>query len=146
MKPADWPSKRAGLLRAGLLLATTALLLSGLIAGCSSSKPAYCSAADQLKTSVQNLGNVDVATKGLDDLKTALTSVQSSAKTFASEAKSAFAPQITALQGTLSGLETAIKAVQGQLSAAAIATVGSSVTQVKESAANLANAVSDKCK
>ena len=146
MKPADWPGKRAGLLRAGLLLATTALLLSGLIAGCSSSKPAYCSAADQLKTSVQNLGNVDVATKGLDDLKTALTSVQSSAKTFASEAKSAFAPQITALQGTLSGLETAIKAVQGQLSAAAIATVGSSVTQVKESAANLANAVSDKCK
>jgi hypothetical protein len=142
MKPADWPS-----VRAGLLLATTPLLLSGLIAGCSSNnKPAYCTAADQLKTSVQNLGNVDIATKGLDSLKTALTSVQTSANTFASEAKSAFAPQITALQGTLSGLETAINSAQGQLSASAVAAVGSSVRQVKESAGDLATAVSDKCK
>jgi hypothetical protein len=51
------------------------LALSGLAAGCSSSTPAYCSDASRLKTSVQNLGNVDVATNGLGSLQTALSSV-----------------------------------------------------------------------
>ena len=46
--------------------------------------PAYCAAADQLKTSVQDLGNVDVAKNGLDPLKAVLRSVQSSAQTFVS--------------------------------------------------------------
>jgi short-subunit dehydrogenase involved in D-alanine esterification of teichoic acids len=44
------------------------LVLSGLAAGCSSSKPAYCTDAANLKTSVQNLGNADVAKNGLSSL------------------------------------------------------------------------------
>ena len=43
-----------------------ALVLSGLAAGCSSSKPTYCTDAANLKTSVSNLGNVDVAKNGLE--------------------------------------------------------------------------------
>ena len=82
-----------------------ALVLSGLAAGCSSSKPTYCTDAANLKTSVSNLGNVDVAKNGLSSLQTALTSVTSDAKKFAADAKSAFAPQTTALQNSLSGLE-----------------------------------------
>ena len=83
-------------------------VLSGLAAGCSSSTPAYCTAAANLKTSVTNLGNVDVAKNGLGSLQTALTSVTSDAKTFAADAGSAFAPQTTALQNSLSGLQSAI--------------------------------------
>ena len=86
-----------------------ALVLSGLAAGCSSSKPTYCTDAANLKTSVSNLGNVDVAKNGLSSLQTALTSVTSDAKTFAADAKSAFAPQTTALQNSLSGLESAFR-------------------------------------
>ena len=127
-----------------------ALVLSALIVGCSSngssSKPAYCNDADQLKTSVQNLGNVDVSANGLDSLKTALSSVQTNAKAFATDAKSEFAPQTTALQNSLTSLDTAIKSVQAQPSAAAIAAIGSSVTQVKNSAGDLENAASGKCK
>ncbi len=44
----------------------------GLAAGCSS-KPAYCTDAANLKTSVSNLGNVNVATNGLGSLQTALS-------------------------------------------------------------------------
>jgi outer membrane murein-binding lipoprotein Lpp len=73
MRPADVPGTR----RWPLLPAAAALVSSGLAAGCSS-KPAYCADAGQLKTSVQNLGNVDVATNGLSSLQTALTSVQTS--------------------------------------------------------------------
>jgi len=74
--------RRAHLAGAGseglLPAAVMVLALSGLAAGCSSSssKPAYCTDASQLKTSVQNLGNVDVAKNGLGSLQTALSSVQ----------------------------------------------------------------------
>ena len=70
MKPAD----RAGS-RIWLLLPAAVLVLSGLAAGCSSSTPVYCTDAANLKTSVSNLGNVDVAKNGLSSLQTALNDV-----------------------------------------------------------------------
>ena len=131
--------------RGWLLFLTAVLVLSGLAAGCSSSKPAYCTAATNLKTSVSNLGNVDVAKNGLSSLQTALTSVQTNAKTFASDAKSAYPSQTTALQNSLSSLENAIKSAQGQRSVTAAAAVVPAVTQVKNSASALQSAVSGKC-
>jgi hypothetical protein len=62
-----------------------------------------------------------------------------------SDAKSAFAPQTTALKNSLSALDAAVKSAQGQLSIASLATVSSSVTQVKNSANDLENAASGKC-
>ena len=118
--------------------------MSGLAAGCSST-PAYCTDASQLKTSVQNFGSVDVATNGLGSLPTALSSVQADAKTFATDAKSAFPSQTTALDSALSGMQTAITSAKGQPPATAAAAVAASVTQVKNSASNLQNAVSGNC-
>ena len=133
------PGTRTGLLVAAAVLAP---VLSGLAAGCSSSTPAYCTAAASLKTSVSNLGNVDVAKNGLSSLQTALTSVTSDAKTFAADAGSAFAPQTTALQNSLSGLGAAITSAKSQPSVTAATAVASSVTQVKSSASALQSAVS----
>ena len=105
MRPTYRPGTRTGLLVAAAVLAP---VLSGLAAGCSSSTPAYCTDAANLKTSVSDLGNVDVAKNGLGSLQTALNSVTSNAKMFAADAGSAFAPQTTALQNSLSGLQSAI--------------------------------------
>jgi len=127
------------------LLLAAVLILSGLATGCSSSKPAYCTAGSQLKTSVHNLGNVNVAKNGLDSLQTALSKVQTNARTFANEAKSAFPSQTTALQNSLTSLDTAIKSAQGQPPLTAATAVASVVTQVKTSASNLENAISSKC-
>ena len=124
--------------RGWLLFLAAVLVLSGLAAGCSSSKPAYCTAAT-------NLGNADVAKNGLSSQQTALTSVQADAKTFASDAKSAYPSQTTALQNSLSGLENAIKSAQGQPRLNAAAAVVPAVTQVKNSASALQSAVSGKC-
>jgi hypothetical protein len=91
MRPADRP----GLRRPGLVLAAV-LVLATLAAGCSSSnnssssKPAYCTAASQLKTSVHDLGNVNINVHDLSSVNTAVSKVQADAKTFASEAKSAY--------------------------------------------------------
>jgi len=142
MRAADRPGTRTWLLLPAVVLI---LVLSGLAAGCSSSKPAYCTAAANLKTSVSNLGNVDVGKNGLSSLQTALNSVTSDAQTFASDAKSAYPSQTTALKNSLSSLETAIKSVKGQPPLTAAAAVVPSVTQVKNSASTLESAVSGKC-
>ena len=143
MRSADRPGPG----RWGLLLAVPvlALALSGLAAGCSSSKPAYCTDATNLKTSVSNLGNVDVAKNGLGSLQTALSSVQTSAKTFTDDAKSAFPSQTAALNTALSGLATTIKSAKGQPPATAAEAVVPAVIQAKNSASALQSAVSGKC-
>ena len=125
--------------------AVVILVLSGLAAGCSSSKPAYCTDASQLKTSVQDLGNVDVAKNGLGSLQTALNSVQTDAKTFVTDAKSAFPSQTAALKNSLSGLQTAITSAKGQPLVTAATAVATSVAQVKNSASNLQSAISSNC-
>ena len=140
MRLADRPSTRRW-----LLLPAAVLSLSGFAAGCSS-PPAYCTAAANLKTSVSNLGNVDVATNGLSSLQTALNSVQTSAATFASDAKSAFGSQTAALSTSLSGLATAITSAKGQPPATAATTIVPALTQVKNSASALQSAVSSSGK
>jgi len=132
-------------MRRWLFLPAVVLILSGFAAGCSSSEPAYCTAASQLKTSVQNLQNVDVAKNGLGSLQTALSSVKTDAATLGTEAQSAFGPQITALQNSLSSLNTAITSAKGQAPVAAAAAVAPSLAQVKSSASDLVNATSGKC-
>ena len=121
------------------------LVLSGLAAGCSSSKPAYCTDAANLKTSVSNLGNVNVATNGLGSLQTALSSVQTNASAFATDAKSAFPSQTAALQNSVSSLGAAITSAKGQPPLTAATAVASSVAQVKTSASALQSAVSGTC-
>jgi hypothetical protein len=137
----------AGAGSGGLAAAVVVLALSGLATGCSSSssKPAYCTDASQLKTSVQDLGNVDVAKDGLGSLQTALTGVQADAKTFAADAKSAFPSQTAALNTALSGLQAAITSAKGQPPLTAATAVASSVTQVKDSASALQSAASGNC-
>jgi hypothetical protein len=131
--------------RTWLLVAAAVLVLSGLAAGCGSSKPAYCTAASQLKTSVHDLGNVTINVHVLSSVKTAVSKVQANAKTFASEAKSAYPSQITALRTSLSGLQAAVKSALDQPSLTTVAAVVSSITQVKTAAGELQNAASGKC-
>ena len=131
--------------RTWLLLPVAALALSGFTAGCGSSKPAYCTAASQLKTSVQDLGNVTVNVHDLSSVNTAVSKVQADAKTFASEAQSAYPSQTTALKTSLSGLQTAVTSAMGQPSLTTVAAVVSSVTQVKTAASALQSAASGKC-
>ena len=140
----DETADRAGP-RTWLLLPAAVLVLSGLAAGCSSSTPAYCTDAANLKTSVSNLGNVDVAKNGLSSLQTALNSVKTDATSFATDAKSAYPSQTAALNTEVSGLQTAITSAKGQPPLTAATAVASSVSQVKSSASTLQSAVSGAC-
>jgi hypothetical protein len=140
MRPADRP----GLRRWGLLPAAV-LVLATLATGCSSSKPAYCTDASQLKTSVHDLGNVTVNVNDLSSVNTAVSKVQTNAKTFVADVKSAYPSQTTTLKTSLSSLETAVKSAMAQPSVTTVAAVVSSVTQVKTAADNAQTAVKGKC-
>jgi hypothetical protein len=119
--------------------------LSGLAAGCGSSKPAYCTDASQLKTSVQDLGNVNINVHDLSSVDTAVSKVQADAEKFATDAKSAYPSQTTALKNSVSSLETAVKSAMSQPSVTTVAAVVSSVTQVKTAADNVQSAVKGTC-
>jgi hypothetical protein len=102
MRPADRPGPRSGgLLRAGVLI----LAFSGLAAGCSSSKPAYCTDASQLKTSVQNLAAA--LNTALSGLQTAITSAKGQPPLAAATAVASSVTQVKnsadALQSAASG-------------------------------------------
>jgi hypothetical protein len=144
MKPAHRPGPRSW-----ALVPAAALVLATLAAGCSSSstssKPAYCTAASQLKTSVHDLGNVTINVHDLSSVNTAVSKVQASATKFASEAKSAYPAQTTALKTSVSGLEAAVKSAMAQPSVTTVAAVVSSVSQVKTAAGNAQTAVKGKC-
>ena len=137
------PTHRSALRRWGLVLAAFVALAS-LAAGCSS-KPAYCTAASQLKTSVQDLGNVNINVHDLSSVNTAVSKVQADAKTFASDAKSAYPSQTTALKNSLSGLDTSVRSAMAQPSVTTVAAVVSSVSQVKTAASTLQTAAKGKC-
>ncbi len=139
----------AGFVRTRALFTIAIVVAFGIATGCSSSggssKPAYCTSADQVKTSVKNLENVDVSKNGLSSLESALKTVQSDVTTFAADAKTAFSPQLTALKTSLAALKTTVTTVQGQSVATAARTVAASLLAVKTSAADLQSAVTGKC-
>jgi hypothetical protein len=146
MRPHVRPAHRPGPRRWALLPAAVLVLaLSGLAAGCGSSTPAYCTDASQLKTSVQDLGNVNINVHDLSSVDTAVSKVQADAEKFATDAKSAYPSQTTALKNSVSSLETAVKSAMSQPSVTTVAAVVSSVTQVKAAADSVQSAVKGTC-
>jgi hypothetical protein len=86
-----------------------ALAVVAVLAGCGgSSKPAFCSSLNDLKTSVQDLKNVDVIKTGTSGVTSALQKVQSSAKSVVSSAQSDFPSQTQAMSGALTTLQTTV--------------------------------------
>jgi hypothetical protein len=86
-----------------------ALAVAAVLSGCGgSSKPAFCSSLNDLKTSVTDLKNVDVIKNGTSSVTAALQKVQSNAKSVVSSAKSDFPTQTQAISSAVTTLETTI--------------------------------------
>jgi hypothetical protein len=87
--------------------------------------PALCSARADLRTSVQDLQNIDLVKNGTNGVKDALTKVKDNLAAVRSAAGSDLQPQITAFDTALKGLQTAVDSS----AAAAIATSLKDVVQ-----------------
>jgi len=118
-------ASRVGL---GLVLAATLAACSGTTASSApASEPApasgaatgACADADALKTAVADLKAIDLTSVGTDGLTAAVDKVKAAGATLKSSAGSEVSADVTALEGALTALGTAVGQVgQGEIGAA----------------------------
>jgi hypothetical protein len=123
----------------------TLLSLSILIgAGCGSSKPEYCSKADDLQGALDTLkgdvsgGNVSAISSDLQAAKTDLDAV-------ASSAKADFPSETRAMRSSLSTLTSAIEALPSSPSSSDLVGLAGDVVAVKTAVDNFKTATSSEC-
>ncbi len=124
-----------------------ALAVATVLAGCGgSSKPAFCSSLNDLKTSVQDLKNVDVIKNGTSGVTAALQKVQSSAKSVVSSASSDFPTQTQAISGAVTTLETTVGELKSSpTQPSLIAALPAQVSALAKSVQTFATDAKSKC-
>ena len=120
-------------------------MLAGLaaviaLAGCGSSKPAYCTDRTNLENSVKGLTSA-----GISGLKSQLKQIQSDASTLVSSAKGDFPNETSAITSSVDALKSSLAALPSSPSAAQIATVGRDAASVVSSVKSFVDASNSKC-
>ncbi len=129
-------------MRVPLAFATAAAAVT--LAGCGSSKPAYCTDRTNLSNSVKGLTSLTVSS-GISGLKSQVTMIQGDATTLVNSAKSDFPSQTSAITSSVDALKSAVAALSSSPSAAQIATVTKDAASVVSSVKSFTDASSSKC-
>ena len=114
------------------------------LAGCGSSKPAYCADRTSLGNSIKGLTSLTVSS-GVSGLKSQVNTIQSDATALVSSAKSDFPDQTSAITSSVGALKSAVAALPANPSAAQIATVTADAARVVSSVKSFMDASSSKC-
>ena len=125
-------------MRVPLVLAAAATAVS--LAGCSSSKPAYCTDRTNLTNSVKGLTSA-----GVSGLKSQLTQIQSDATALVNSAKGDFPSETSAITSSVSALKTSVTALPSSPSAAQVATATRDAASVVSSVKSFVDASNSKC-
>ncbi|HUO75088.1 MAG TPA: hypothetical protein VMU39_30285 [Solirubrobacteraceae bacterium] len=123
------------------MLAAVALIA---LAGCGSSKPAYCSDRTNLENSVKNLPS-SVSSSGIIGLASQLTTIKSDATKLVSSAKSDFPTQTSAVKSSVDTLVSAVKGLPSSPSATQIAAIGIDASNVVSSVKSFTDNSKSKC-
>ena len=124
--------------RVPLVLATAAAAVA--LAGCGSSKPAYCTDRTNLQNSVKGL-----TSNGISGLKSQLKQVQSDASTLVSSAKGDFPSETSAITSSVNTLKSSVTALPSSPSAAQVAIVTRDAAGVVSSVKSFVDASNSKC-
>ncbi|HET6172776.1 MAG TPA: hypothetical protein VFD90_09225 [Gaiellales bacterium] len=114
--------------------------------GCGgSSKPAVCKKRDDLKSSVNNLIDVNPVSDGVSEVETRLSDVQQKTRDLAAAAGDQFKPEVAALQQSTAKVASDVKALGGSDKASALGALGSDLPAVRTSLDELLTAVGSVC-
>lgn len=130
------------LTRPTVLLATATAIVA--LAGCGSSKPAYCSSRTNLENSVKGLTELNLSS-GVSGLEAQLRKIETDATALVNSAKSDFPGQTSAISSSVRALESAVKALPASPSAGQIASVATSAASVVNAVKGFTDATSSKC-
>jgi hypothetical protein len=131
-------SERATWLRVPLAFAAAAAVVG--LAGCGSSKPAYCTDRTNLQNSVKGL-----TSSGISGLKSQVKQIQSDATTLVNSAKGDFPTETSAITSSVGALKNTLAALPSSPSAAQIATVAQDAASVVSSLKSFVDASNSKC-
>jgi len=123
-------------------MVTAAVLIA--LAGCGSSKPAYCSDRTNLQNSVKNLPS-SVSSSGISGLTSQLTTIKSDATKLVNSAKSDFPTQTSAVKSSVDTLQAAVKALPSSPSTAQIAALIPDAANVVSSVTSFTDNSKSKC-
>jgi hypothetical protein len=125
------------------------ILLCAVLAatGCGgSSKPAVCSARDDLTKSVDTLIKTNPVSDGVSGVKANLAAVQQQTTDFAKAAGDQFSPQVKAFKQSLTKVSSDVQALTGSGDkASALGSLASDVSAVQTSWNALTDAVKSAC-
>jgi hypothetical protein len=131
---------RQGNARAWVLLVLAAVTSVIALAGCGSSKPAYCTERTTLQNSVKGLTSA-----GISGLKTQIKQVESDASTVVSSAKSDFPSETSAITSSVDALKSSLAALPSSPSAAQVVIIGQDAASVVSSVNSFVDASNSKC-
>jgi prophage DNA circulation protein len=139
--PTHGPGLRSGARRLGGCLAVAAVLA---VAGCGSSKPAYCTDRTNLENSIKGLTSLNVSS-GISGLESQLQKIQSDANSAVNSAKSDFPSETTALKSSVTSLENAVKGVTSSPTPSQITSIAAAASGLVTAVNNFVNATKSKC-
>ena len=125
-------------------VAMVAVVALVALAGCGSSKPAYCSDRTNLNNAVKNLPSV-TSSSGISGLTSQIATIQSDATSLVNAAKSDFPTETSAVKTSVDTLKSAVKALPSSPSASQIAAIALDAGNVVSSVKSFADTSKSKC-
>ena len=116
-----------------------------VLAGCGSSKPAYCSSLTDLKQSVQSLPTTDVIQNGTTALKNNVNKVANNAHKVVDAAKHDFPSETTAITNAVDSLKTTANQLQQNASSALVVQAAGNVASLGSAVKSFSSSASSKC-
>ena len=122
-------------------------VVAGLaVGGCSSSSDAeLCSSADALRSSIDDLKNVQVLEDGTQALRQAFSEVGDDMDRLVHHARNEFSGQVAGVKSSLADLGTAMDSLGSPPSATSLRAVGTATRAVVEDARGLVGDVCSSC-
>ena len=138
------PGRRAPIRTAVAAVAAGTLIA---LAGCGSSKPAYCTDRTNLENSIKGLTSLNASSvsTGVSALKSQVKTIESDATAVVNSAKSDFPSQTSAVKTSVDALQSAVKALPSSPSATQVAGIATAAASVVSSVNSFTDASKSKC-
>ena len=133
-------------LRRSVALTIATLILGASLVACGGDKPAVCDSVDNLKSSVDDVKDIDVTSSGaVSDLQSGLTSIDSDLATVKADAKAEFSSQIQAVQQSFAALKTSVDAAKAAPTAATLSAAGAALSAFDTGVETLISDIQSTC-